>query len=128
MIALDTNVLVRLIVDDEKAPRQVAAARARVQAEKAVALNQCVFIETMWVLERSYGYPRRIVCDIAAQLLDHSKYVVADSALLEQAVGICRSASIGFADALALAHACNIGATLVSFDRKLSRLDGAGAV
>lgn len=128
MISLDTNVLVRLLVDDADAPQQVASARARVHAETSVCISQCVFVETMWVLERSYGYSRRTVCHVAAQLLNHAKYVIADAALLAQAVDICRGAPVGFADALALAHGRNSGATLVTFDRKLARLQGAAPV
>lgn len=128
MISLDTNVLVRLIVDDEDAPQQVAAARARVQTEDAVSISQGVFLETMWVLERSYGYPRKTIADVATQLLEHGKYHVADRGLLMKAVEIHRTSPIDFGDALALAHARSLKAVLISFDRKLLRLEGAEAV
>ncbi|MFT3790566.1 MAG: PIN domain-containing protein [Rudaea sp.] len=128
MIALDTNVLVRILVDDADAPHQVAATRARIAAEDAVVVSQSVFLETMWVLERSYGIARRSVCEIAQALLDHPKYRIADHALLADALAILRGAPIGFGDALALAHARANGATLLSFDRKLTRLDGVATV
>jgi predicted nucleic-acid-binding protein len=128
MISLDTNVLVRLIVDDEQAPQQVAAARARVQVEDTVCISQSVFLETMWVLERSYGYPRKTIADVAMRLLDHGKYRIADCALLMAAVEIHRVSSIAFGDALALAHARAMNATLITFDRNLVRLEGADAV
>lgn len=128
MISLDTNVLVRLLVDDAHAPQQVAAARGRVQAEQAVGIGLSVFLETMWVLERSYRYPRAAIADVAARLLEHPKYHVADRTLLARAIEIHRDASIGFGDALALAHAQESSALLITFDRTLARMDGAESV
>lgn len=128
MISLDTNVLVRLLVDDEMAPEQVAAARARVQSERSVCIGASVFLESMWVLERSYRYPRAAISKVASQLLEHAKYEIADRQLLSQAVDIHRDSSIGFGDALALAQAQQVNAILVTFDRKLSRMDGVEAV
>ena len=100
----------------------------RVAGEDAVAISQCVFIETMWVLERSYGVTRRALCETGQALLEHPKYLIADHALLADALAILRGAPIGFGDALALAHARTSGATLLSFDRKLIRLDDVAAV
>lgn len=128
MIALDTNVPVRLLVDDADAPHQVEAARARVAAEETVAVSQSVFLETTWVLERSYWVARRSLREIAQALLDHPKYLIADRMLMAAAIAVLREAPIGFGDALALAHARTSGATLLGFARKLVRIEGAGPV
>ena len=128
MISLDTNVLIRLLVDDDTAPQQVVAARARVQSEPSVGIGASVFLETMWVLERSYRYPRAAISEVASQLLAHAKYQIAERQLLTRAVEIHRDSSIGFRDALALAQALHSDAILVTFDRKLARMDGAEAV
>lgn len=128
MISLDTNVLIRLLVDDDMAPSQVVAARARVQSEQSVGIGASVFLETMWVLERSYRYPRAAISEVASQLLAHAKYQIADRQLLTHAVEIHRGSSIGFGDALALAQSLDSNAVLVTFDRKLARMDGAEAV
>jgi predicted nucleic-acid-binding protein len=128
VIARDTNVLVRLLVDDAEAPHPAEAARMRVASEDAVAISQCVFLETMWVLERSHGVARRALCGIAQALLEHPKYLIADHALLAHALAILRATPIGFGDALALAHARANGAMLVSFDRKLARCESAAPV
>ncbi|HET9033607.1 MAG TPA: PIN domain-containing protein [Dokdonella sp.] len=128
MINLDTNVLIRLLVDDDMAPQQVIAARARVQSEPSVGIGASVFLETMWVLERSYKYPRSAISEVASQLLAHAKYQIAQRQLLTRALEIHRDSSIGFGDALALAQALGSDAILVTFDRKLARLEGAEAV
>lgn len=128
MISLDTNVLIRLLVDDEMAPEQVIAARARVQSEPSVCIGASVFLETMWVLERSYRYPRAAISEVASQLLAHAKCQIAERQLLTRAVEIHRDSAIGFGDALALAQALDSNAILVTFDRKLVRMDGAETV
>lgn len=125
MIALDTNVLVRLIVDDDLAPQQVSAARRRIHAEDRVLIARCVFLETLWVLERSYGYARTTVAKVALQLLEHPRYLIVDAALLTNAVDLYRDSNIGFADALALVGGRAAGTPLLTFDRKLARLEGA---
>ena len=59
MIAVDTNVVVRLIVADDE--RQLARARALAECE-ALYVSLTVLVETDWVLRSSYGYDRgRIV-------------------------------------------------------------------
>lgn len=124
MIELDTNVLVRLLVDDEGAPAQVAQARARVAGEQAVAVGSSVFLETMWVLERSYRLPRKEVLRVANLLLGQPRFHFAEREWLLAAVECLREGNIGFGDALALAHARGSGNTLLTFDRKLGRCAG----
>ena len=51
MIAADTNVLVRLVTDDE--PRQTAQARQLFETE-TIFLAKTVLLETEWVLRRLY--------------------------------------------------------------------------
>lgn len=128
MINLDTNVFIRLLVDDDLAPRQVLAARTRVQSEPSVGIGSSVFLETMWVLERSYKYPRAAISEVASQLLAHAKYQISERQLLSRAVDIHRNSSIGFGDALALAQSMESNAILLTFDRRLARMEGAEEV
>ncbi len=50
MIAVDTNVLVRLLVNDPNAPEQSQQARELLNAQGEVWVGQIVLIETIWVL------------------------------------------------------------------------------
>ena len=50
MIAVDTNILIRLIVNDPGQPEQVESARHQVKKEGAVFIPQVVQVETVWVL------------------------------------------------------------------------------
>ena len=55
MRAVDTNVLVRLIVRDD--PEQVA--RAEVFVEHGAWISLPAFVETVWVLKSVYGLNRQ---------------------------------------------------------------------
>ena len=68
MIGVDTNVLLRFLVDDD--PQQNRAARemlARSDADSPVFVSAVTLAETVWVLTRTLGYPVR---DIAAMVQD----------------------------------------------------------
>lgn len=58
MIALDTTVVVRIIVDDD--PDQVQRAQALLDAHRCV-VPITVVLETNWVLEASYQLPVLVV-------------------------------------------------------------------
>ncbi|MFA7061261.1 MAG: PIN domain-containing protein [Pedobacter sp.] len=54
MIAVDTNVLIRILVDDPGAVPQMQAARALLANDEALHVPQIVQVETVWVLESTY--------------------------------------------------------------------------
>lgn len=128
MIAVDTNVLLRALVDDENATQQCTAARQLVQAAGSVTISSAVFLETMWTLSRSFGYTRAKVAHVADLLLRHPKYRIQDTDLFAAANARFASTNIDFADAVALEHATSKAATLRTFDRKLGRHKGAQIV
>ncbi len=55
MLSIDTNVLVRVLVDDEQATEQCNLARQTVTQASHIFVSQVVQIETAWVLMRAYG-------------------------------------------------------------------------
>jgi predicted nucleic-acid-binding protein len=55
MIAIDTNILVRLLINDETAQAQVDLAKGLLKLAKQVYLSQIVQIEMVWVLETAYN-------------------------------------------------------------------------
>ncbi len=54
MIAIDTNILVRLLINDETAQAQVDLAKGLLKRAKQVYISQIVQIEMVWVLETAY--------------------------------------------------------------------------
>jgi len=126
MRAIDTNVVVRVLVRDE--PDQAAAADAFIGGGAWVSL--LVLMETAWVLRSVY---ERTSAQIAAGielLLDHETIVVQDADLAERAVAEFRKhPAIGFSDCLILEQARKTGHLPIgTFGRTLARLSGATRV
>lgn len=125
MIAVDTNVLLRALVDDPENPAQCAAARRLLGAAARVRISAAVFLETLWTLSRSYGFPRREIARTGNELLAHPRYQVHDSELFSQALARFAASNVSLADALALEDASVEGALLYTFDRKLAKQENA---
>ncbi len=127
MIALDTNVIARFMVEDD--PVQMRAARRLIDGlteDRPGFICREVLIELVWLLESVYRLPRRVVGDVVDQLLCSSTVVIeADDAALLALEGYV-GGTADFADLMILAAAraaeCE---ALYTFDRKLSRQDGA---
>ena len=66
MIAVDTNVLVRLLTADD--PKQTAAVRALFAAE-TIWIAKTVLLETAWVLRSLYGFEETAISDAFTRLL-----------------------------------------------------------
>jgi predicted nucleic-acid-binding protein len=128
VIAVDTNVLLRALVDDPTDPAQCEAARALVARAGQVRVASIVFVETLWVLHKRYRAARAEVSRIAQELLDHPRYQVEASHELGQALEIFSTNNIDFADAVALADARRKGIGLHTFDRRLAKLPDATMV
>jgi predicted nucleic-acid-binding protein len=122
MRAVDTNVVVRLLVRDDA--DQAAAADAFIGG--GAWLSLLVLMETAWVLRSVY---ERTPAQIAAGLellLDHETIVVQDADLVGRAVDEFRKhPSIGFSDCLIVEQARKAGHLPIgTFDRALARLRG----
>ena len=125
MIALDPNVLVRILVDDPEQPQQVDRARKAVALESQVWLSQIVLVETVWVLLRAYGFGKADIIQVLEHLFLNQAFVLEQEGLFEQALAIFRTANVDFSDALILVNAQSQGVSLLTFDRKLIKLTGA---
>ena len=74
MIAVDTNVLIRILVDEPSQPIQVTAARALASEAGKVFVPLVVLVEVVWVLESAYGQPKAVVVHTLEHLLDNAAY------------------------------------------------------
>lgn len=113
MIALDTNVVVRLITRDD--PAQVARARALVLARGAL-VQTTVLIESEWVLRASYRYSRDQIARAFTILFDTEALSVEDASTFP-AVLDAYAQGMDFADATHLAG-CTADA-FATFDKPL---------
>lgn len=114
MIAADTNVVVRLLTDDE--PRQTARARKLFDAQ-TVFLSRTVLLEAEWVLRRLYRLDRKAVIGALEALIALPNVRCEDEPIVRQALTWGR-AGLDFADALHLA-ASHAAERFATFDRAL---------
>ncbi len=125
MIALDTNVLVRVLVDDESEPWQIQAARNLLKQHRAAWISKIVLVETVWVLESAFAFGKPEVLKALAALLRRPGITFEDPDTVKEAVNLYTDSSADFADCLILATATSRLRVLYTFDRKLGRLHGA---
>lgn len=126
MIGLDTNVLVRFLVDDD--PQQGAAARAllaRCSEDAPGFIGREVLVELVWVLSRAYLLPRERVADAVDALLAAEELAVEAPDDAATAADLYRRGGADFSDMMIAAAARRAGCeTLYSFDRRAARQDG----
>lgn len=115
MIALDTNILIRLVVDDSPAQSLAAAQLVR---DHEVFIPKSVLMESEWVLRHTYGFSREQIETFLRAILDTSNTVVEDRPQVERAVEWYRQGA-DFADALHLATAGQ--ALFHTFDRQFCK-------
>jgi predicted nucleic-acid-binding protein len=114
MLAVDTNVVVRLLTDDE--PLQTARAREIFERE-TVLLVKTVLLETEWVLRSLYAFEPSRIADAFATLIALPNLVSEDVSAVADAIEWMRK-GMDFVDALHLASARQAG-RFATFDRKL---------
>lgn len=126
MIAIDTNVLVRFLTQDE--PSQAAAASAFMRSLTSDApgfISREVMVELVWVLERAYRFTRIDVSVALEGLLAATEIEVEAADDVGSAVFRYRDDGFGFADLMIAAAARRVGASpLMTFDRKAANLPG----
>lgn len=128
MRAVDTNVLVRVLVDDPDERAETGAARALLLSEKTVLVQEVVLAELTWVMRTSYGFARPVIAQALATVIGHPRYTLERPTLASAALAMYVKSNVDFADCLILAGAGERNCELLTFDKKLARLDGAISV
>lgn len=127
MISVDTNVLVRVLVDDPGEPRQVAAARASVVHEREIHVSQIVQVETVWVLETAQGLVKTEIVSVLEHLRSNAAFHLQRRAHFEAALEEFRRGGADFADYLVLAESRSQKTKLLTFDKRLLKSAGTQA-
>ena len=124
MIAVDTNILVRLLVADD--PEQNALAKrffdTRLSVKAPGYLTQLVLAETHWTLTRAYGFSADEVRAVLLAVINSAQILVERAELARKALA---NPSVDFADQLI--HLCGQEAgctTTVTFDRRFAKMAG----
>lgn len=124
MAALDTNVLVRYLVSDDK--KQFQAAKSLIEdsaPDLTFFVPLSVVVELEWVLRSLYGQDKETVLKLFSGLLETRELEFQEEASIEIALSLYTENNTDFADCLHIAAAFEHGrAPLMTFDRKASRL------
>jgi predicted nucleic-acid-binding protein len=116
VIALDTNVIVRLVTADD--PAQLKTARALFEAGD-LWVCKTVLLETEWVLRYSYELGRPAIREVFRKLLGYPQLEVEDKGAVLLALSYYDQ-GLDFADALHLASSGD-AERFATFDRPLAK-------
>ena len=127
MIALDTNILVRFLVNDD--PVQAEAARSLLagltEGEPGFVCRE-VTVELVRVLERAYGFSRDRIANVLEALAATEELEIEAVDDVVRAASNYRRGGAGLSDLMIVAAAKRRGAcTFYTFDRQAARLEGA---
>jgi predicted nucleic-acid-binding protein len=122
VIAIDTNVLVRFLVNDDA--DQFKRAKALV-SENPIFVPSTVLLEAEWVLRDVYGFTKARIVEALGRFLDLDE-VSSENAVAATNALAWTASGMDFADALHLASVRDCE-SLASFDRKFARLAGKHA-
>ncbi len=126
MISVDTNVLIRLLVDDPGHEDEIRAARRLAAAAEQVFITQVVQAETVRVLDTAYRLKKSDIIRVLEHLLHNQALVLqGESCFLEAVVAYRRHNRTDFADCLIAAESRARNHVLYTFDHQLSKLPGA---
>jgi predicted nucleic-acid-binding protein len=128
MPALDTNVLVRYVVQDDSG--QLAAAKRLI--DRCVGEGQSLFVpvtvtlELEWVLRASFGCVKDDVLQVLSNLFSAAELAFESERALEVALQLYREGTADFADCLHVALAAEAGEQpLWTFDKSAAKVIGA---
>jgi len=122
VLAVDTNVLVRVLVGDDVTQHKAAMARLRKmrRSGEAALVGPVVLAETGWVLSSIYGYGRAQIVAALRALLATPPFVVTQRDAVIAAIAAYEKGPADFSDYLILEQARLEGCTaLLTFDRRL---------
>ena len=124
MIGIDTNVLIRYIVQDDPIQSPLAGKFIEENCTKANPgfVSHIVLCELAWVLKRAYGCSKKVIVDVISQILSTAELRVEKSQCAWLALREFQSGMGGYSDYLiGVSHRQEGGAHTVTFDRKAAQ-------
>lgn len=114
MLAVDTNLVVRLLANDDTVQARRAAA---LFASEQIFISKTVLLESEWVLRFSYELPPQVILQALRNIVGLPNVMVEQQREIAEALdGFERG--LDFADALHLASSRRAG-RFATFDKKL---------
>ena len=127
MIALDTNVLVRLVTRDNEGQAQRAKAVFDSQGDVhgGLFVSDIVLVELCWTLSRSYGLERADIARTVHALLNNNCISFESPLAVRNALNNFETTTADFPDCLIVAKADHAGCKhTLTFDQRMKILPG----
>lgn len=123
MIALDTNVVVRFLVQDDKKQAEIATRLINEMTEQEPGyICREVVIEVVWVLERAYRLTRKQIVPAIEGLISSKELIVEDAERVALALSRFQEGGAGFSDHMILLASLGIQCSgLATFDKTLGK-------
>lgn len=127
MIAVDTNILVRLLVNDDVA--QAARAKKLFDAQSgedgSIWVSDTVLVELVWSLARAHGRSRADLVVVLRALASNATVSLESPAAVRSAVEVFARGNSDFADCLLSEKALRVGCSQIfTFDKDMRALSG----
>lgn len=123
-IAIDTNVLIRLFVQDDSHQKQITAVKNLLKDKSEVYITQTVQLELVWVLESSYQFDKEQVIFALETLANHSVFILENPNQFNTALSLFKNNNADFSDYLIFANSQENNYPFWTFDKKLSKING----
>lgn len=114
MLAVDTNLVVRLLANDDMLQTRRAAA---LFASEQIFISKTVLLESEWVLRFSYELPPKVILQALRNIVGLPNVMVEQQSEIAEALDGFEQ-GLDFADALHLASSRRAG-RFATFDKKL---------
>jgi predicted nucleic-acid-binding protein len=127
MIGLDTDILVRYLVQDDpvQSPRATEIIEGRLTEANPGFISIVAMVETVRVLVRSCGLAAEEVARVVERMLQTDELVVENEQEVFVAMIALKGGRRSFSDALVAALGTRAGCShTLTFDRKTARLSG----
>jgi predicted nucleic-acid-binding protein len=123
LIGVDTNVLVRLFVDDDRRQHQLAVrffdGRS---ATDAAFISLVTVVEFFWVMTRTYKRPPKATVELLAGMLESEDAVFEEADEVRQTIAVAQETGADLADLLIARGGAVAGCTTtVTFDQPAAK-------
>ena len=122
MIGLDTNILLRLFVDDGDDTQRVRTFFAKASPDETYFISGVVLVEFIWTLRARYRFAREELRVALSSLLENDEIQIENAPLVREAYELSLRANADFPDAFVALSGREAGCrTTMTLDRRAGR-------
>ncbi len=114
MARVDTNYIIRYLIDDDKKMAEIAE---ELLTTKRVYISNEILAEVVYVLDGVYNIDKKIISELLIKLIRSENIFVSDIDILNEAFNLYKSQNLDFVDCLLCAYSKN--EIIYTFDKKL---------